>query len=228
MAKKKNKKKIFGNFFQFNKSPLKRLWRSQCGQVSRLLLVLAIIILVAVVITYLVMKMTEKPPAPPGTEVPTVPMPVYEETIGDIRFVFMSSIDRGSVLKVSDSKDPRYSTWRQDLTTTERFIQVTVGAQNKGKINIPARVWDIENIVDSDGRNYVPLSDSQVGSWLPENNYCGDLLKPEFEPISCTKIYEVSKISTGLKIRVISGKGNQPGKLSSDDRNEALLDLIVK
>jgi hypothetical protein len=200
----------------------------QKGQVSRLLLVLAIVILVAVVITYLVLKMAERPQAPSGPETPEIPMPVYEETLGNARFLFMSAIDMGNVLKISESNDKKYSTWRQDVVTTERFIKVTIGAQNKGKVNIKDRTWDIENIVDSEGRNFVPMSDSIVKDWLPEENYCGELLKPEFEPIPCTKIYEVSKIATGLKIRVLSGKDNEASVSSSEKSEGALIDLIVK
>jgi hypothetical protein len=221
MAKRKTiKKKSKNNLHNF----------LQKGQVARLLLVLAIVVLVAVVISYLVMKMAERPQAPSGTEVPEIPMPVYEQTLGDARFLFMSAIDMGNVLKVSDSKNKTSYSWRQDqdVVTTERFIKVTIGAQNKGKLNILDRSWDIGNIVDSEGRNFVPMDLNKIQSWLPEDNYCGELLKPEFEPIPCTKIYEVSKISTGLKIRVLSGKNNQPTDFSPKNRDEALIDLIVK
>lgn len=179
------------------------------GQASRTLLIIAIIVLVAVVITYSAMRYAEKKPAAPSPG-PTVPQPVYEATLGDIRFVFQEARDFGSTLKGSQSKNPQ---WQQDLKTTERFVKVTVGAQNKGKENTKHGGWDIENIVDSEGRNYVPASG--VDSWLPEKNTCGELLKPEFAPTSCTKIYEVSKVSTGLKIRVKAGSA------------AALLDLIV-
>jgi len=105
---------------------------------------------------------------------------------------------------------------------------VTIGAQNKGTANIEERSWDIENIVDSDGRNFVPLEGYSVDPWLPISNFCGALLKPEFDPVPCTKMYEVSKKSAGLKIRVISGKDNSPNNLSSDNVDEAMIDLIVK
>ena len=196
------------------------------GQVSRLLLVLAIIVLVAVVITFLIMKMATPPPKPITPEEPTVPQPVYEQTLGDVRFVFESARDMGNTLKASDSKNP--GDWVKDLTTVARFIVVTVGAQNKGKLNIAERSWDIENIVDSEGRNFVPLEGYTVEQWLPENDLCTALLKPEFDPTPCTKIYEVSKKSTGLKIRVKIGQGNSANNFSSQKFEEALIDLIVK
>jgi hypothetical protein len=62
--------------------------------------------------------------------------------------------------------------------------------------------------------------------WLPKPNLCGELLKPAFDPTPCTKIYEVSKESTGFKIRIEAGKNNKP--ISSGSNNSFLLDLIVK
>lgn len=193
----------------------------QAGQVSRLLLVLAIIILVAIVITYLVMRAAEKPPKP-VTENPTVSQPAYEQSLGDIKFIFMQARDMGNVLKGTQSRNP---SWQKDLTSTEKFIKVTIGAQNKGLANIKEQVWSIGDIVDSDGRNFVALQNN-VDSWLPDPNLCGALLKPEFEPTPCVKIYEVSRISKGLKIQVVSLKkvGNE---YPSDKKETALIDLIV-
>lgn len=182
------------------------------GQASRTLLILAIIILVAVVFSYLVIKVAENPPSKIPNQEPIVPQPVYEQTLGDIRFIFQEARDLGSVLYGSQSKNPE---WQQDLKTTERFIKVVVAAQNKGKENVRSGSWNIENIVDSEGRNYVPLTN--VSQWLPEKELCGDLLKPEFEPTPCVKIYEVSKVSTGLKIRV----------KNVTKSSDALIDLIV-
>ncbi len=201
----------------------------QNGQVSRLLLILAIIVLVAGVIVYLVMRMAEPAPAPtPGPD-NELPQPVYEETLGNLKFVFESAIDKGSVLKVAEIMNNQYSSsWQKDIYTTERFIEVTIGAQNKGKANIADRSWDIGNIIDADGRNFEPSDEYSVDAWLPENNSCGVLLKPEFDPVPCTKIYEVSKVSTGLKITVISGKDNEANNFSSGSVDQALIDLIVK
>ncbi|MDP2741379.1 MAG: hypothetical protein Q8O66_01665 [bacterium] len=181
------------------------------GQASRTLLILAIIILVAVVISYLVIKVAENPPKNP-TATPPIAQPVYEQTLGDIRYIFQEARDFGGALSGSQSRNPQ---WQEDLKTTERFIKVVVAAQNKGKENIKNGSWDIENIVDSEGRNFVPLTN--VSQWLPEKNLCGELLKPEFDPIPCAKIYEVSKISTGLKIRI----------KNTTNSGNALIDLIV-
>jgi hypothetical protein len=183
----------------------------QRGQASRTLLILAIIILVAVVVSYLIIKVAETPPKN-QKPTPQVVQPVYEQTLNDVRFIFQEARDYGNVLYGSQSKNPQ---WQEDLKTTERFIRVVVAAQNKGKENIKNGSWDIENIVDSEGRNYVPLNN--VSQWLPEEILCGELLKPEFAPTPCTKIYEVSKVSTGLKIRV----------KNTTKSSEALIDLIV-
>ena len=203
------------------------------GQVSRLLLVLAVIILVAVVIVFLVVRMAEKPKqpvAPPGPE--PVPLPVYEKQLSNIRFVFESAIDRGQVLPVSQIINNQYGTSNlKDLQIGNpgaKFIQVTVGAQNKGTENTVTKAWDIENIVDSQDRNFVPLEGYAINPWLPNPNLCSTLLKPAFDPTPCTKIYEVSKESTGLRIRVVTGKNNDAISTSAGKTDTFLLDLIVK
>ena len=99
--------------FKFNKSS---------GQASRLLLVLAIVILVAVIITFLVMRMAQQPPRPTQTSEPTPEQPIYETMLGDIRFVFQSSIDRGNVLSASKVTNSQYAySTLKDLITTEKF-----------------------------------------------------------------------------------------------------------
>jgi len=196
------------------------------GQVSRLLLVLAIVVLVAAVIVFLVIRMAERPPAPVPDQEPAVPQPVYSQTLGNVKFVFIDSRDLGNILTPAMAEKTTYS--KEPLRTTERFIIVTIGAQNKGKQNIEDRSWDIGDIVDSEGRRFVPVKSYNVNTWIPEDSSCGVLLKPEFEPIPCTKIYEVSKISTGLKIIVITGKNNERISSKDDDNNQALLDLIIR
>lgn len=201
----------------------------ESGQASKLLLVLAVTVLVAVIITFLIMKMAEKPPKPQTPATQTVPLPVYEQILGNIRFIFESSIDKGKVLKASDITNSQYASYSlKDLTTGEKFIRVTIGAQNKGMENIEQNAWNIENIVDSKGRNFVPLEGYTVNPWLPNPDLCGALLKPAFNPTPCTKIYEVSKESSGLKIRVETGKDNKANNLSSGKKDEFLIDLIVK
>jgi len=200
----------------------------QAGQASRLLLVLAVVVLVAVILTFLIMRMAQRPPEPTAPPVTEVPLPVYEKTLGNIRFVFESAIDRGKVLKASDIRNPLYvSSSQKDLTTGEKFIQVTIGAQNKGTTNTDLNAWNIENIVDSEGRNFVPFEGYAVSPWLPNPDMCGALLKPAFNPTECIKIYEVSKESTGLKIRVEAGKDSSANNYSSGKRDSFLIDLIV-
>lgn len=180
----------------------------ESGQTSRLLLVLAVIVLVAVVIVFLIMKMAQKPPAPPVPQT-VVALPVYEKTLGDIRIIFESSLDRGQ-----DLTAPKKNTLHID-NPGAKFIQVTVAAQDVGNQLIGAGAWTIGNIVDSQGRNFVPEG-SNLNAWLPTPNMCGAILHPSFDPVPCTKIYKVSKVSTGLKVVIISKK------------MQALLDLVVK
>lgn len=188
--------------FKFNKSS---------GQASKLLLVLAAIVLVAVIITFLIMKMAEKPIKPAGPDVnqPT-DLPVYENTLDNIRLIFVSAIDRGSELSSS-------TTSKEKLISNPgaKFIQVTIGAQNLRTENIAEGAWNMENIVDSENRNFV-AEGTNIDAWLSEKSMCGGAMKPAFDPIQCTRIYEVSKVSTGLKVRVTVGKGS------------FLMDLIVK
>lgn len=201
--------------------------RSEAGQVSRLLLVLAIIVFVAIVITFLVIKMAEKPSAPVETPVETVPLPVYEKQLGNIRFVFESAIDKGKVLKASEIENNLYGS-QKDLTTGEKYIKVIIGAQNKGTENTEQNAWTIGDIVDSKERRFVALEGYTVNPWLPNPDLCGTLLKPAFDPTPCTKIYEVAKESTGLKIEVKTGVDNSANNLSSGKTETFLLDLIVK
>jgi hypothetical protein len=202
------------------------------GQASKLLLALAIIVLVAAIITFLIIRMAEKPVKPVTPTTPVVPLPVYEKQLGDIRFVFESAIDRGSVLRAVDIRNSQYSYYSsgKDLFATSggRFIQVTIGAQNKGTINTEQNAWGTGNIIDSKGRNFIADDQNLVGPWLPEDNNCGELLKPAFDPTPCTKIYEVSKLSTGLQIEIKTGKNNTASNLSSGRVDSFLLDLIVK
>jgi len=205
---------------------MKFKFKESSGQVSRTLLVLAIIVLVAVVITYLIIKMAERPQAPNPNPEPGVPQPVYSQTLGNIAFTFRNAIDMGNILRASETESA--SSWQKDMTTKERFIKVTIGAQNEGKENIQERSWDIGNIVDSEGRIFEPEEGYTINPWLPVDNGCQTLLKPAFEPTLCTKIYEVPRISTGLKVYVITGQDNTPNNFSSDKVDTALIDLILK
>ncbi len=202
-------------------------FKKSSGQASKLLLVLAVVILVAVIITFLVLKMAEKPAAPVAPVVQTIPLPVYEKQLGNIDFIFESAIDRGQVLKASEILNNLYATHRDYVIDNPgaKFIQVTIGAQNMGTMNTSQGAWIMQNIVDSKNREFVPLDGFNISPWLPTNNSCGELLKPAFDPTPCTKIYEVSKESAGLKVRVETGKDNSP---SSSKKDTFLIDLIVK
>jgi hypothetical protein len=204
----------------------------ESGQASRLLLVLAIVVLVAVIIVYLVMKMVTPPPKPAPKPGPEIIQPVYDQTLGNIRFVFQYATDKGSILKASDIISSQYtSSSQRDLpidNSGAKFIEVTVGAQDKGTLQTEQGAWDIENIVDSQGREFPPMQGYNISPWLPNPSLCGSVLQPAFDPTPCTKIYEVSKVSTGLKIRVETGVGNTAQNFSAGRKNSFLLDLIVK
>jgi len=199
---------------------------TQKGQVSRLLLVLAIVVLVAAIITFLIIRMAEKPTQTNLEPETTIPQPFYQQTLENITFTFQNAIDMGNTLKASETI--AQTSWQKDIATTEKFIKVTIGAQNIGKENIEERSWDLGDIIDSEGRKFVPLEGYDIAAWLPDPNLCGTLLKPAFDPTPCTKIYEVSKSSTGLKIIVKTGEGNEANNLSSDKALESQIDLIIK
>lgn len=200
------------------------------GQVAKLLLVLAAIVLVAIVITYLVVQTASKPKAPVKPGEVTVPLPIYEQKLGNIKFIFMSASNKGNILKASDVTNTVYGS-QKDLGTTENFIMVTVGAQNVGNSNTEQGAWDIGNIIDAKGKIFIPEDNYLVNPWLPLKNNCGVLLKPAFDPSPCTKVYEVAKSSglTGLKIQVQTGlNDNNANDFSAGRRLTQLIDLIVK
>lgn len=193
--------------------------QNSSGKTSSILLVLAVALIILIIVVYVVIRIAAvKNPAGSGTTTSTTtvgpPKPVYETTIGDVRFVFESAVDMGNVLSSQSGA------FGQNLTTTEKFIKVTIGAQNTGKTNIERSAWDLGNIVDADGRNFVTIND-QAYYLLPNPNLCGALLKPDFEPTPCVKYYEVSKASTGLKIGVDYLGSN------SSKKQEKFIDLLV-
>lgn len=198
---------------------IKKIQKS-AGQISGILLILGIILFVVIVVVFVIIRGNSIKNASKATSKNNSensnqpPKPIYETTISDVRFVFESAQDLGSVLQ---SKDVRY---QPNLTTTEKFIKVIIGAQDKGKVNVVRGSWDVGNIVDSDGRNFVSIND-QAYYFLPNQTLCGALLKPEFEPIPCIKLYEVSRASTNLKIEV-----NFTGQNSSK-KQESFIDLLI-
>lgn len=190
------------------------------GQIAKILLALAVVVLIAILIAYIVIKRAEKEPEPTPAE-PTEPLPVYDITLGDIRFLFLEATDKGDTLYGSDSNQPE---WQKDLYTTERFVELIVGAQNVGKENTLQKIWDVGEIADSEGRKFIP-SGQEVANWLPQyqDNLCGSILRPSFEPSPCKKIYEVAKISTGLKVRVLI----YDKAYSENVLEEAFLDIVL-
>jgi len=185
------------------------------GQISKILIISAMIILVVMIVIFGVVKFinTKKKSDSKKSENSTTiikeaPKPIYETTLSDIKFLLKSSEDLGNILNIDLS-------YGEDLTTTEKFIKVVVGAQNKGKNNIPQYTWDLGNIIDSDGRNFVSINDKAY-YLLPKPDLCGALLKPEFNPVPCVKYYEVSKKSKGLKVMVM---------VVEPKKQESLIDL---
>lgn len=192
-------------------------FNKQSGQISKKLIISAIIVFVIIAIVYAVIKfisvrksetLKTENSSQSQNEIPEVPKPVYDATLGDVKFLLKSSQNLGNILKSPSS-------YEKDLVTTEKFIKVIIGTQNKGKNNIAQYSWSVGNVVDSEGRNFVSIN-NQAYSWLPKPDLCGALLKPEFEPIPCVNYYEVSKESTGLKIVVT---------ITTPKKQESLIDL---
>ena len=192
----------------------KKLKALQSGQVSKIFIILAAAILVVIIIIFAVMGAT-RVKKPSGGEAPAEgaePQPVYETTIGDIRFLYESARDLGRVITAK-------TYYEQKLTTTDKFVKVVIGAQNKGKRDTEEYLWDVGNIVDSAGRNFVSINNEAYG-FLPQPDLCGAVLKPEFEPTPCVKLYEVSAISGKLKVDVSVRQGGAK-------KQKAYIDLIV-
>jgi len=180
--------------------------KKSLGQISQNLLLLAGLIIITVVIFVLIINWLKKSPLPepppePSPELP--PPPVYEVSIGNIRFKLKEAKDIGNILKASEAK---YFV-RDDISTTERFIQVTITAENIGTDNIKGTLWEIRELYDSEERKFYSTRDRDP--WIPDTSQCESLLKPGFTPTPCTKIYEVAKISKDLKVEVYS---KEPGQ----------------
>jgi hypothetical protein len=202
--------------------------KRQSGEVAKLLLVLAAIVLVALAVTFFVVRGLQKPSAPAAPTKTTVPQPVYEQQLGNIKFVFEAARNAGGTLLAANAVNAQYT--QKDLNSPDgsSFIFVTVGAENEGTVNTQQGSWTLGNIIDSQGRNFIPL-DGYIGqAWIPANSQCGALLAPAFDPIPCTQIYEVSNKSTGLKIQVLTGQtNNSPNDLSAGKTLTYNLDMVV-
>jgi len=176
-------------------------FNKESGQMSKIILILAGAIFLLVVIIFIAVSIVgsrsqEEDKTGENQEETEIPQPVYETTIGDIRFVLQSSVDVGNTLKATTA-------YQQNLTTTDRFVRVTVSAQNKGKNETASFSWELGSIVDSEGRVFIPIT-NRAYYFLPQPDLCGAILKPEFTPIPCVRIYEVSKASKDLKVIVTS------------------------
>lgn len=190
----------------------------QSGQVSRTLLVLAVVIFILAIGVYVFLQygsnqraIQKKAQEEAAKE---EPKPVYEAQVGDVVFTFQAARNLGKVLK-----SPLKSGFQETAVTTERFIQVTVGAKNLGKVNMPSDSWKVGNLIDSEGRNFLP-ADNKAYFMLPKPNLCGTLLRPAFDPVPCVKIYEVSSESTDLKVQVSALLSPE-----SSRKQSALLDI---
>ena len=189
-----------------------KIFGSSGGYLSRILLITAVLILIVIIIVIIVKVLPAKAPSfnssfgsfnlgqkknssssantpPPPTE------PIYETKIGDIKFTLISFKDLGGTLK---SK----SGYQGDLTTTEKFIWVEIGAENEGKLNTDQTVWGLGNVIDSEGRVFTNIN-NKAYYYMPQQNQCGAILQPAFAPIHCVSIYEVAKVSKDLSVEVI-------------------------
>lgn len=179
------------------------------------------IVLVLVIVFGLVMKMnfTKKSASEPVEEFKKgkVPEPVYETMVKNIKFNFVKVEDKGNILPYSESK---FSWMKNDCTTTDKFIKVTISAQNLGTDNTLFQGWEVAELIDSEGRKF--YSADRAKNWIPSESNCGAILKPNFTPTPCVKIYEVSKKSIGLKVRVSIPNPVQNKKKPED---ESFVDL---
>jgi len=173
-----------------------------------LFLLLGIIVIVAIVAAVLLNQPSfanlfkNSPEKTQEEQIPgKMPEPVYEVTVGNVVFRLLTTgtRDRGNILRKSESNDPERT--RADLKTTDKFIEVRISAQNIGTDNIAKGDWKVDELVDSEGRKFYPIDAAK--NWIKPESDCGELLKPNFTPTPCIKIYEVSKNSVGLKARVI-------------------------
>ena len=196
---------------------LKEIKKSR-GALSTIILVLIIIVVIALIIAFFVARRNQKPAVtkPVSTEPPP---PVYNVKINNINFTLLEDTNLGNILYGKESSKPKY---QKDLETTERFIQVTIGAQNSGTVNTKKTIWGVGNIIDDHGRNYIPKAFDKVENWLPAGNThnCSSILEPIFTPTSCIRIYDVANGAENLKIQVYVLKG-----VDTKERTTELLDL---
>lgn len=160
------------------------------------------IILVVVVLSLLILRVMISPdPEIRDNDVDDpYKEPRYELDLGNVRFIFQEAVDKGRILVRPPGERGG------NLESTERFIKVTIGARNIGRMTIGGRNWKINNLIDGEGRVFEPKG-REVNDWLPEDNMCGENLYPGFSPLYCSKIYEVANVSRNLQVEVESEAG---------------------
>jgi len=196
----------------------KEVLKKAFDKISEKFLILGGIVVVLMIVVVVIIITTSKPPSPPTSE-ELEEGPVYEVVIGDIEFKLVEAKDRGGALEIPEGEE--YLMRRDtDLTTKEKFIEVTISAENIGKENIRIGSWDIKELINGKERHFD--YSQEASPWIPETSQCGTLLKPGFTPTLCTKIYEVAKVSTDLKVRVYSRQQTKTGFFQEE---EAFIDL---
>jgi hypothetical protein len=176
------------------------------GQIPPIILILIGGVIVTIIIIIAIFIITQKPKPAPVPEELEKKGPVLEMNLGDIKIKLVRVEDVGNILLSSAGRNPSSA---RDATTAEKFIKVTVSAENIGKSETNSGEWDIGEVIDGEGRKF-PYYE-KFNNWLPSQNGCRSSLKPGFTPVLCTKIYEVAKISKDLRIKLISGKNSLPG-----------------
>lgn len=165
------------------------------GKIPPVILIIGgVVVVVVVMVIFFIISQQTTPPPPP--EEPEPKGPVTELKYKDIKVILVKTEDIGNILFGADSN----YFGKKDVTTTEKFIKVTVTAENTGKEETKSGDWDIGEIIDSEGRKFPYFN--KLDAWLPTGNECRKNLKPGFTPIFCTKIYEVAKISKDMKIKI--------------------------
>jgi hypothetical protein len=165
------------------------------------LYILGGLVVFSIIFIIIISMVLIKPSSPPTSLEPKVKEPVYEITLGSINFHLEEAKDLGDILEISEIK--RQVSRPEAVSTTEKYVEVTIKARNMGKETIKIGNWEIRELVDSQGRIF--QYSRELLPWISIDNNCGAELKPGFAPSLCTAIYEVAKVATGLQVRVKSG-----------------------
>lgn len=169
-----------------------------CGATS-------LIILVAIVaICAIVLKESEV------TTLPTTYSINEEVEVGKAKWILLEVKDRDGILRGSESEFPLLT---EDKTTTGKFIEITLEVTNIGTIT--ETWWSDPTLVDDKDREFKPADD--VYEWIPDEKEA--LLKGLHPGVTCQFIwiYEVSKDTSGLKVKVKD--------IATPSKVEALIDL---